>query len=81
MKKVCGLQISPLTAIMDAPKQAKIVKHSLSDPVLYLDRLSAILRHISPNVPPGTAHPCKEAVEEIWPVLSRCCDLYSLVLH
>ena len=79
MKKVCGLQLAPLTGIMDVPRQTKIVKHSLQDPVLYLDRLSAILRHISPELPPGAPHPCKEAVELLWPVVSRCCDVYCEV--
>jgi len=76
MKKVIALQLAPLTAIMDVPRQTKIVKHSLQDPVLYLDRLSAILRHISPDLAPGASHPCKEAVELLWPVVSRCCDIY-----
>ncbi|XP_023333907.1 transportin-3 isoform X1 [Eurytemora carolleeae] len=77
--KVCELQVSPLVAIMDAPRAPKLVKNSPSDPVLYLDRLADVFRHVSPSngcVIPAP-HPCKGVVEATWPALSRCCDLYA----
>jgi len=81
VEKVCSIQVTPLNAVMDAAAASpKIVKHSTSDPVLYLDRLSAVFRHVQPNngCPAGAApHPCKPVVEGVWPVLSRALHLYQ----
>jgi len=83
VEKVCVIQVNPLNGVMTAASSAnppKIVKHSPSDPVLYLDRLSAVFRHVQPSngCPPGaTAHPCKAVVEGLWPVLSRALHLYQ----
>merc|ERR1711911_14461 len=86
VEKVCLLQITPLNACMDAASSAtppKIVKHSTTDPVLYLDRLSAVFRHVQPSGcgrgggPSSTPHPCRPTIESLWPVLSRCLDLYQ----
>ena len=77
--KVCELQVSPLVAIMDAPRAPKLVKNSPNDPVLYLDRLADVFRHVSPSngCVISAPHPCKGVVEATWPALSRCCDLYA----
>ena len=79
MVKVCELQVSPLVAIMDAPRAPKLVKNSPSDPVLYLDRLADVFRHVSPSngCVISAPHPCKGVVEATWPALSRSCDLYA----
>lgn len=82
VEKVCVLQLNPLNNIMASgvPSSSKIVKHSTSDPVLYLDRLSAVFRHVQPSngCQQGVApHPCKAVVEGLWPVLSRCLELYQ----
>ena len=77
-------QVTPLNTVMTAASSAsppKIVKHSTADPVLYLDRLSAVFRHVQPSngcPPGGTAHPCKAVVEGLWPVLSRGLHLYQV---
>ena len=87
VEKVCMLQVTPLNKCMDSASSAtppKIVKHSTTDPVLYLDRLSAVFRHVQPSngCPPGaTAHPCKSVVEGIWPVLSRSLHLGIYAYH
>ena len=44
---------------------------SKSDPVLWLDRLAAIFRHVTPSVAEGQPHPCQPVVMEVWPVLSQ----------
>ena len=85
MKFSVSSQVTPLTSIMnsvpalgpsgDAPK---IVKNSVQDPVLYLDRLSAVFRHIQPQTSDSSApHPCRHTIESLWPVLSRCMELYQ----
>merc|ERR1719291_1341726 len=84
VEKVCVIQVTPLTNIMNGfsagGDQPKIVKHSVTDPVLYLDRLSAVFRHIQPGggaVPRDTPHPCRHTIESLWPVLSRALELYQ----
>ena len=79
VSKVCELQLKPLVELMDAPVTPKIAKNTASDPVLYLDRLADVFRHVSPSngcVVPNP-HPCKGVIEATWPVLSRCLDLYA----
>jgi hypothetical protein len=49
--KICELQVKPLLAIMEnsAVPPPKLVKNSVTDPVLYLDRLSDVFRHVAPS--------------------------------
>ena len=49
MKTMCDLQLERLTELLNSAGQngSRIVKNSPSDPVLYLDRLSAIFRHVT----------------------------------
>jgi len=59
-----------------------VSKHSTSDPVLYLDRLSAVFRHVQPNNgckggQEGLMHPATSVIEQLWPVLARCLDVYQ----
>ncbi len=49
MGKICELQVKPLEAIMAAPLIVPLHKNSVSDPVLYLDRLSDVFRHVAPS--------------------------------
>ena len=83
VEKVCLLQVTPLNNIMNnlSANTPKIVKHSVTDPVLYLDRLSAVFRHVQPSngcqMNNSTPHPCRGTVESVWPVLSRCLELYQ----
>ena len=76
VEKVCLLQVNPLNSIMNnlSPTTPKIVKHSATDPVLYLDRLSAVFRHVQPSngcrAEQAVPHPCKGTVEGIWPSLN-----------
>lgn len=83
VEKVCLIQVTPLNQILGSVGEAgdktplKDVKHSVSDPVLYLDRLSAVFRHIQPCASSrAPAHPCRQTIESLWPVLSRCLHLY-----
>jgi hypothetical protein len=49
VEKICELQAKPLLAIMEEPRSATLVKNSVRDPVLYLDRLSDVFRHVAPS--------------------------------
>ena len=91
MKAICALQLTPIQTLVQrqrstldnssssAAENGKINKNTQNDPVLYLDRLAAILRHVNPpNMSPNIAHPCTETViNDIWPVVSAVCDVYA----
>lgn len=56
----------------------KIQKGTQNDPVLWLDRLSAILRHTSPLIENASAvHPCLNVISEVFPVLSKALEKYQ----
>jgi len=80
VNKICELQVQPLAAIIDANSSKKIVKNSPNDPVLYLDRLADVFRHVSPSngCVVQRPHPCRPVVQATWPTLSRCCDHYGV---
>lgn len=76
MRELCSMQLTPLCQLIE--QDAVAVKGTRTDPVLWLDRLSSILRHIIVNnVADGTIHPCKPVILEIWPILSRTFDKYQ----
>ena len=90
MKAICALQLSPILSLVQkqtmsldnnsgASQNGKINKNTTNDPVLYLDRLAAILRHVNPyNMSPSIIHPCTDTViHDIWPVVSGVCDVYA----
>jgi transportin-3 len=90
MKDICSLQLTPIQTLVQKQRVAldnssgalengKICKNTPNDPVLYLDRLAAILRHVNPpNMSPNITHPCScTVIEEIWPVVSAVCDVYA----
>ena len=57
MKALCALQLGPLQALLEQhsgqQSPLKVNKNSVSDPVLYLDRLAAILHNINPKMAEG----------------------------
>ena len=61
-------------------QKVPIVKDSAKDPVIYLDRLASIFRHVKPDVNDATnqVHPCQSVITEIWPVLSRTCEAFQV---
>jgi len=91
MKALCELQLGPIRALIQQHQgsaanssggsgtntSSKIAKNTVSDPVLYLDRLAAILRHIKLNLGQDQVHPCTDVVvSDIWPVVSSVCDTF-----
>merc|ERR1712223_2060803 len=90
MKAICSLQLTPIQTLVQkqraiydnsssSAENGKINKNTQNDPVLYLDRLAAILRHVNPpNMSPNIAHPCTNTViNDIWPVVSAVCEVYA----
>jgi transportin-3 len=80
MKTMIDLQLAPISILLDKAGQngSKLVRNSISDPVLYLDRLAAIFRHVTIELEPGQPHPAAGlATQEVWPVLSRNFSVYT----
>ncbi|KAB7503111.1 Transportin-3 [Armadillidium nasatum] len=66
MKNLCSVQ-----------EKKPVVKNDETDPVIWLDRLSAIFRSVNPTIQNGEIHPCQEVVMEIWPTLAATFQQYS----
>ena len=55
----------------------KVARQTTSDPVLYLDRLATIFRHVQLELQPGEEHPAAQlAIQDVWPVVSRTCSIF-----
>ncbi|XP_018572626.1 transportin-3 [Anoplophora glabripennis] len=75
LRELCFMQLKPICHLID--QDIVPVNGTKTDPVLWLDRLSAILRHMNVAVQEGEFHPCKPVVLEVWPILSRVFDKYQ----
>ncbi|CAG9853754.1 unnamed protein product [Phyllotreta striolata] len=74
VRELCSMQLSPLCSLIE--NDVRPVKGTLTDPVLWLDRLSSVLRYVNVNIVEGEIHPCKPVIMEMWPILSRAFDAY-----
>ncbi|MCL4123759.1 UNVERIFIED_CONTAM: hypothetical protein GTU68_064559 [Idotea baltica] len=75
MKNLCAVQVKNLQKLIQ--EKRPVVKNGESDPVIWLDRLSAIFRSVNPIIKNGEIHPCQEVVMEIWPTLAATFHQYS----
>ncbi|XP_076818259.1 transportin-3-like isoform X2 [Clavelina lepadiformis] len=73
--QLCSAQITVLSQHMSEENLQKTV--SQTDPVIWLDRLACILRHVNVKLVNGAPHPCKEIVEEMWPVFKKVLEKFS----
>ena len=66
MKHMTDLQTVQVNNLIEKAGQngSRIVKQSTSDPVLYLDRLAAIFRHVAIELQPGQPHPAAQLAIE-----------------
>jgi transportin-3 len=56
------------------------VKGTKTDPVFWVDRLSALFRNPTVHDKDGTVveHPCSIAIcQDLWPAISKVCDKYK----
>jgi transportin-3 len=78
MKILTDLQVLQINGLLHNAENSKIVRQTTSDPVLCLDRLAAIFRHVSLELVPGQPHPAAElAIQGVWPVLSHVMSTYA----
>ncbi|GAB0086294.1 transportin-3 [Sergentomyia squamirostris] len=68
VKEMCSYQLTPLCQLLEC--DVKPERGKRSDPVFWIDRLAAILRHTNPAVRGNEVHPMLSILEEIWPVMS-----------
>ncbi|CAB3372965.1 Hypothetical predicted protein [Cloeon dipterum] len=75
-REICNCQVAPLCQLIEG--DGKIEKGTPSDPVLWLDRLSAIFRHTNPLIEStNSVHPCLKVISEVFPVLSKALEKYQ----
>lgn len=79
MRELCMLQAKPIIELIE--NDFVPVRGTKSDPVIWLDRLSAIFRNTQVTVQNGEVHPCQPVINEMWPILSRACDKYQADLR
>lgn len=77
VRQLCILQVEPLNKIISLGDVRVNRDEKQTDPSVWLDRLSVIFRHTTPSVPEGKVHPCQDAIQQVWPVLSRCFQKYG----
>ncbi|KAF2355057.1 Armadillo-type fold [Trinorchestia longiramus] len=76
MDKLCGLQVEHLNRLLQ--KTARTAERGTTDdPIIWLDRLSAVFRHVNPSLAPGEDHPCTGVVMKVWPTISGIMEQYS----
>ncbi|XP_018007436.1 transportin-3 [Hyalella azteca] len=75
MDKLCGLQVDHLTRLLQSPTESA-ERGSSDDPIIWLDRLSAVFRHVNPSLAPGEEHPCRDVVMKVWPAISGIMEKY-----
>lgn len=76
LREICMLQSEPLLELMD--KNVPPAWDTKTDPIVWLDRLSAIFRFVVVSVPDTSpTHPCQPIVVQLYPVISRCVSHYG----
>ena len=64
-------------AVLQTPSLTVAERGTANDPIIWLDRLSAIFRHLDPQVARGEDHPCREVVMQVgnsspqWRVINK----------
>ncbi|XP_059617123.1 transportin-3 [Phlebotomus argentipes] len=79
VKEICGHQLTPLCQLLECDVKAERGKSS--DPVFWIDRLAAIMRHSNPILRMNETHPMLSILEEIWPVMSNVFVKYQADLR
>ncbi|XP_045768939.1 transportin-3 [Maniola jurtina] len=75
MREATSVQLAGLTELLKNNKELK--KGTVTDPVLWLDRLAALFRDVDvlPSSVTGS-HPCMPAFQDAWPVINQVMNKY-----
>ncbi|XP_017075269.2 transportin-3 [Drosophila eugracilis] len=80
LREIIGFQLQPLAQLMDR-SEASAQKGERTDPVYWIDRACAIIRHTNPDVPDTMEHPTVAILNDAWPLISRVLDKYQTDLR
>lgn len=76
LREIVGFQLQPLALLLEST-HCQLEKGERSDPVYWIDRACAIIRHTNPDVPDNVEHPTVAILNDAWPLISRVLDKYQ----
>ncbi|CAD7080059.1 unnamed protein product [Hermetia illucens] len=77
MCEIITFQFTPLIQLIEAGGSTVTSKEDRTNPIYWLDRACAIIRHTDPDVQPNEVHPTVKILTETWPVISNVLDKYQ----
>ncbi|KAH8233997.1 hypothetical protein KR032_010147 [Drosophila birchii] len=81
LREIVGFQLQPLAQLVEANNAASVQRGERSDPVYWIDRACAIIRHTNPDVPDTVEHPTVAILNDAWQLISRVMDKYQTDLR
>ncbi|XP_039484015.1 transportin-3 [Drosophila santomea] len=76
LREIVGFQLQPLAQLVDSTG-GSVQKGERTDPVYWIDRACAIIRHTNPDVPDNVEHPTVAILNDAWQLISRVMDKYQ----
>lgn len=76
LREIVGFQLQPLAQLLET-SHCQLAKGERSDPVYWIDRACAIIRHTNPDVPDNVEHPTVAILNDAWPLISRVLEKYQ----
>ncbi|XP_030382920.1 transportin-3 [Scaptodrosophila lebanonensis] len=78
LREIVGFQLQPLAHLVDSfSPTTPLQKGDRTDPVYWIDRACAIIRHTNPDVSESVEHPTVAILNDAWPLVSRVMDTYQ----
>ncbi|KAH8376949.1 hypothetical protein KR093_002325 [Drosophila rubida] len=78
LREIVSFQLQPLAQLLESGQSAsQVEKGERNDPVYWIDRACAIIRHTNPDVPDSVEHPTVAILNDAWPLISRVLDKYQ----
>ncbi|KAL7740044.1 hypothetical protein ACLKA6_016887 [Drosophila palustris] len=76
LREIVSFQLQPLAQLLES-NQCQLEKGERSDPVYWIDRACAIIRHTNPDVPDNVEHPTVAILNDAWPLISQVLERYQ----
>ncbi|XP_068141625.1 transportin-3 [Drosophila tropicalis] len=82
LREIVSFQLQPLSQLVEignngAEATENLQKGDRNDPVYWIDRACAIIRHTNPEIPDNVEHPTVGILTDAWPLISRIMDKYQ----
>lgn len=81
LREIVGFQLQPLAQLVETSSVGSVQRGERSDPVYWIDRACAIIRHTNPDVPDTVEHPTVAILNDAWQLISRVMDKYQTDLR